>query len=71
MSANKKGNKKPMEVLWACMCVVCLVVAIVRTVKFGIDQGIPMYCFSGISLLMFFWRRSLRRQEEKDDEKMQ
>lgn len=59
----------PRELLWIAFCVVCLVVAIIRTVKYGFNEGVAMYCFSGVSLLMYLWRRSLRKSEEQDDGK--
>ncbi len=50
----------------------CFMVAIIRNVKFGFGEAQAMYFFSGASLLMYLWRRHLRkRDEENDGRKMQ
>ncbi|MBR3713158.1 MAG: hypothetical protein IKM98_08165 [Bacteroidales bacterium] len=63
----KKQRKHPMEILWICMSAMCLIIAIIRNVKFGFDEAKAMYVFSVISALMFLWRRHLRRKEEQED----
>lgn len=60
-----KVKKSPMEVLWVCMAVMCLIIAIIRTINFGFQEGIVMYSASAVCVLMFLWRRSIRRNEEK------
>ena len=60
-----KVKKNPMEVLWVCMAVMCLIIAIIRTINFRFDEGIVMYAASAACVLMFLWRRSIRRNEEK------
>jgi 4-hydroxybenzoate polyprenyltransferase len=68
----KKQRKHPMEILWICMALMCMIIAIIRTVKFGIDEAKAMYVFSILSALMYLWRRHLRKkEEEKDDTKKQ
>lgn len=62
-----KRRKHPMEILWICMSVMCLIIAIIRHVKFGFDEATAMYVFSVISVLMYLWRRHLRQKEENDD----
>ncbi len=54
-----------MEVLWVCMAVMCLIIAIIRTINFGFNEGVVMYSASAVCVLMFLWRRSIRRNEEK------
>ena len=49
------------------MSAMCLIIAIIRNVKFGFDEAKAMYVFSVISALMFLWRRHLRRKEEQED----
>jgi uncharacterized membrane protein YqjE len=56
-----------MEILWICMAAMCLIIAIIRNVKYGFDEATAMYVFSVIAALMFLWRRHLRQQEEKKD----
>ena len=62
----KKTRKHPMEILWKCMSVVCLAIAIIRNVKYGYDEATAMYAFAAISALMFLWRRHLRQKMEQD-----
>lgn len=49
------------------MAAMCLIIAIIRNVKYGFDEATAMYVFSVIAALMFLWRRHLRQQEEKKD----
>ena len=56
-----------MEIIWICMAAMCLIIAIIRNVKYGFDEATAMYVFSVIAALMFLWRRHLRQQEEKKD----
>jgi len=63
----KKQRKHPMEILWICMSAMCLIIAIIRNVKFGFDEAKAMYIFSAISVLMYLWRRHLRQKEEQDN----
>ncbi|MBO4772495.1 MAG: hypothetical protein J5595_08145 [Bacteroidales bacterium] len=63
----KKSRKHPMEILWICTGIMCLTVAIIRNVRFGFDEAKAMYIFAALSALMYLWRRSLRKKEEKDD----
>lgn len=63
---KKQQRKNPMEVLWVCMAVICLVVAVLRTISFGFNDGMVMYIASVVCVLMFLWRRALRKNEEKN-----
>ncbi|MBQ4408684.1 MAG: hypothetical protein II852_16935 [Bacteroidales bacterium] len=63
----KKQRKHPMEILWICMSAMCLIIAIIRHVRYGFDEATAMYVFSVISVLMYLWRRHLRQKEEKED----
>ncbi|MBO4373142.1 MAG: hypothetical protein J5826_09440 [Bacteroidales bacterium] len=53
-----------MEVLWVCMAVMCLIIAILRTISISFNEGIVMYAGSAVCVLMFLWRRSLRKRDE-------
>lgn len=59
-----KMKKSPMEVLWICMAVMCLILAIIRTISISFNEGIVMYIGSALCVLMFLWRRSLRKRDE-------
>lgn len=59
-----KNKKSPMEVLWVCMAVMCLFIAIMRTISISFNEGIVMYAGSAVCVLMFLWRRSLRKRDE-------
>ncbi|MBO7598815.1 MAG: hypothetical protein J6T70_17395 [Bacteroidales bacterium] len=59
-----KMKKSPMEVLWICMAVMCLIIAIIRTISISFNEGIVMYTGSALCVLMFLWRRSLRKRDE-------
>ncbi len=59
-----KMKKSPMEVLWICMAVMCLIIAIIRTISISFNEGIVMYIGSALCVLMFLWRRSLRKRDE-------
>ena len=61
---EKKQKRNPMEVLWLCMAVMCLIIAVIRTVKISLEEGTAMYIGSALCVLMFLWRRSLRKNEE-------
>lgn len=63
---KKKERKNPMEVLWICMAAVCLIIAVIRTIKFGFDEGMVMFIASAVSVCMFMWRRALRKRDEKE-----
>ena len=55
-----------MEVLWICMAAVCLIIAVLRTIQLGFDEGIVMYIASAVSVCMFMWRRALRKRDENE-----
>ena len=61
---EKKQKRNPMEVLWLCMAVMCLIIAVIRTVKISLEEGTAMYIGSALCVLMFLWRRNLRKNEE-------
>ncbi len=61
---EKKQKRNPMEVLWLCMAVMCLIIAVIRTVKFCFEEGTAMYIGSALCVLMFLWRRNIRKNEE-------
>ncbi|MCR5454316.1 MAG: hypothetical protein K6F33_04960 [Bacteroidales bacterium] len=65
---EKKQRKHPMEILWICMTIMCMIIAIIRNVKFGFDEAKTMYIFSVLSALMYLWRRYLRKKEEEKKE---
>ncbi|MCQ2973384.1 MAG: hypothetical protein MJ211_01085 [Bacteroidales bacterium] len=65
MKNTQKRN--PMEILWICMSILCFIIGICRTIKFGINEGAIMLISSIICILMFLWRRSIRKNEEKND----
>jgi 4-hydroxybenzoate polyprenyltransferase len=61
-----------MEILWICMAAMCFIIAIIRNVRYGFDEGKAMYIFSVLAVLMYLWRRHLRKkEEERDDTKKQ
>ena len=64
----KKQRKHPMEILWICTGIMCLIIAIIRNVRYGFNEATAMYAFAVISALMFLWRRHLRQKEEEDDD---
>ncbi|MBO4243719.1 MAG: hypothetical protein J5882_01515 [Bacteroidales bacterium] len=63
---KQKERKNPMEVLWICMAAVCLIIAVLRTIQLGFDEGIVMYIASAVSVCMFMWRRALRKRDENE-----
>lgn len=65
----KKNRKHPMEILWICMGLMCLIIAIIRNVRYGFGEAQAMYIFAILSALMFLWRRHLRKKEEQDENK--
>ncbi len=65
----KKQRKHPMEILWICMGIMCLIIAIIRNVRYGFGEAQAMYVFAALSALMFLWRRHLRKNEEEKDGK--
>ena len=65
---EKKQRKHPMEILWICMAAMCLIIAIIRNVNFGLDEAKAMYVFAALSALMFLWRRHLRKKEEEKED---
>ena len=60
-------RKHPMEILWTCMGLMCLIIAIIRNVRYGFGEAQTMYIFSALSALMYLWRRHLRKKEEEKD----
>ena len=56
-----------MEILWICMTAMCLIIGVIRNIKYGFDEAQAMYIFSAVALLMYLWRRHLRIKEENDD----
>ncbi len=60
-----------MEILWICMGILCLVIGVNRNVVYGLDDAWPMYGFAALCGLFYLWRRSLRKKEESNSEKMQ
>lgn len=68
-----KGKRKhPMEILWICMFVICMLLALLVTFNTGFKEAAPMYGCSGVCVLMYLWRHTLRKNEEnKDNKKMQ
>ncbi|MBQ5403131.1 MAG: hypothetical protein IIU11_02010 [Bacteroidales bacterium] len=62
---TRQGKWGAMEILWICFFVLCLLLAVLITVKSGFSEALVMYICSGVSFLMFYWRRSLRKSEEK------
>lgn len=61
---ENKQKRHPMEVLWLCMAVMCLIIAVIRTVKLSFEEGTVMYIGSALCVLMFLWRRNIRKNEE-------
>jgi len=62
---TRQGKWGAMEILWMCFFVLCLVFAVMITVKSGFSEASVMYICSGASLLMFSWRRALRKKDEQ------
>ena len=51
------------------MGIMCLIIAIIRNVRYGFGEAQAMYVFAALSALMFLWRRHLRKNEEEKDGK--
>lgn len=61
MNRNKRN---PMEYVWMGSAVLCLIIAVLRTIEIGFSEGLPMFLMTALCVVMYMWRKSLRKKEE-------
>lgn len=57
-----------MEYVWATLAIVTLILFIYETFKTSFAHSYIMLILSAVSALMYLWRKSLRKKEEKEEE---
>ncbi|MBQ5452996.1 MAG: hypothetical protein IIU03_04460 [Bacteroidales bacterium] len=65
MKTNKE-KRGAMEILWLCMGVLCLIIAIASSVENGLKNAGTMFVCSGVCFMMFSWRQHLRKNRKDD-----
>lgn len=55
-----------MEHVWMIVALASFVLFVVNTVKVGFSESYLLLIFTAVSLLMSFWRKSIRKKEEED-----
>lgn len=63
---KNKHKRHPMEILWMCFALLCLLAAINVHVHKGIGDAASMYGCTVLAIMMYLWRRSLRKKEENN-----
>ena len=62
----KKNKISTMELIWFVLMLASFILFFVETFRKGIEQSYILLILGFISSLMFFWRRTLRKNEEKN-----
>lgn len=57
----KKNKTGIMEYVWIAVAVLSLVTGIHKTIKYGFNESYLFFIFAAISILLFFYRRYLRK----------
>ncbi|MBQ3658270.1 MAG: hypothetical protein II956_15730 [Bacteroidales bacterium] len=65
MKTNKE-KRDAMEILWFCIGVLALIIAISSAVQNGIQNAGGMFICSGVCFMMFSWRQHLRKNRKDD-----
>ncbi len=62
-------KKKPvlMEHIWLVISVMCLVFFVYNVIKIGFTESYILLIFSVISILMYLWRKALRKKDEQEN----
>ncbi len=55
-----------MEIVWLVVTGLCLGFFVDAMIRYGWAKAYVFLILGGLSLLMYFWRRSLRQKEEND-----
>jgi len=58
-----------MEHIWLALTVITLAFFVYATIKQGFSKSYIMLILSGLSFLMFQWRKALRKKDERDANK--
>jgi len=61
--ANNKA--KAMEYLWLIIAMVSFGIGIKKSIDFGLENSWLFFVFVLIALLMWFWRKKIRENDEK------
>ncbi len=65
---SKKEKWHPMEYVWIVAFVLTFLMFLLRTINYGFrDGGSTMLIFSAMSLVMYLWRRQLRKNENNNN----
>lgn len=57
-----------MELIWAVLTIVSLLLGIYGTFMDGIAQSYPLFIISAISGMMYMIRKTMRKKEQENDE---
>ncbi len=53
-----------LEIIWLLVAIFSIILAVVRTVNFGLNENVMFYVIATLSCLMYVSRRYLRKTRE-------
>ncbi len=63
-----KARMSLMEYVWLTVAFISAVMSVDAYFRYGFSRAKTFLIFVGISLLMYLWRRSIRKNDEKKQE---